>query len=131
MGALPAIKRFLTEDYPTEASWIGTLLYPLNLLLTTIYSNLNNGLTISQNMQAQVVSSISVSGQSASTSFAWNYSKLGAPIGVQLVQCLQGSTPIPIPQITWSYSAGTISISNISGLQAGSSYLCTFIVWGG
>ena len=129
MGTLPAIKRFAAEDYPTQGAWIGPLLYSLNLLLTTIYSNLNNGLSISQNMQA-AVNTIAVSGQQASTSFTWKFSKIAAPIGVQIVQCLNGSTPVPLPQITWSYASGSVTISNISGLTAGQTYTCTFITWG-
>lgn len=130
MGALPTIRRFLTEDYPTEASWIGALLYPLNLLLTTIYSNLNNGLTIANNMLGQV-KTISVDGTLASISFPWDF-PAKAPIGISIVDCYNSSTLVPVASTcSWSYSSGTITINSITGLTGGQTYTCTFIVWGG
>lgn len=130
MGALPTIKRFLTEDYPTEASWIGTLLYPLNLLLTTIYSNLNNGLTLQSNALAQV-KQISVDGTLASIQFPWNFPS-NAPVGVSIVSCYDSQSQVPVAAAcSWSYASGTVTIVNVTGLTAGSTYTCTFIVWGG
>lgn len=134
MGMLPSIKRFLTEDFPDQASWIGTLFYPLNEFLQTVYSNLNNGLTLSQNMLAQVVT-LPIKGSSPTTSFSWNFSKSGNPIGVTVVNALNtngsGSGVLGAVSCQWSYSAGVISILNITGLNAANSYNVTFIVWGG
>lgn len=130
MGALPTIKRFLTEDYPTESGWIGTLLYPLNLLLTTLYSNLNNGLTIANNFLSQL-KVISVDGTSSSTSFPWNFPAT-TPVGVSIVGCYDTSTQAPIAATcSWSYSSGVVTINSVTGLTAGHTYNCTFIVWGG
>lgn len=134
MGALPTIKRFLAEDYPTESGWINNLLYPLNLLLNTIYSNLNNGLTLSQNSLAQV-KTISITGQNPTTTFNWNFSTVQAPVGVIVVNCVQTDSPVStITQAVtcaWSYSGGVISILNVTGLNKSHSYSVTFIVWGG
>lgn len=133
MGALPTIKRFLAEDFPTESSWITTLLYPLNLLLNTIYSNLNNGITVGQNMLAQV-KTLSISGATPTTTFNWNFPNVSAPIGVSLVQCLQTDAPTAVitaaTSVAWSYSGGVISIDNVAGLNSSHTYSCTFIVWG-
>lgn len=132
MGALPTIKRFLSEDFPSQASWIGTLLYPLNLLLTTIYSNLNNGLTLGQNCLAQI-NTVSISGFSPQTSFLWKFSS--NPIGVSVVNTVQTNspgTPIMSPvNCQWTYSAGVLTITNVTGLTPGNTYNITFIVWGG
>lgn len=134
MGALPAIKRFLAEDYPTESNWIGTLLYPLNLLLTTIYSNLNNGLTIAQNLQSQI-NSATITGAAPTTSFKWNYSQIVSPVGVSLVYIAQTNAPVSTimsaTTVAWSYAAGIVTINNVTGLTRGNVYTCTFIVWGG
>lgn len=133
MGALPTIKRFLVEDYPSEASWIGTLLYPLNLLLNTIYSNLNNGLTIQQNMLGQL-KTLTVSGASPSTKFNWNFPGQ-TPAAVIIGQCLQTDAPASVitsaVSVAWSYSAGVISIDNIAGLNSSHTYSVTFVVFGG
>ena len=132
MGALPTIKRFLTEDYPTESSWIGTLLYQLNLLLNTIYTNLNNGITIQNNMLG-MIKTLPITGLSPTTQFNWTFST--SPIGVFVSQCLQSDgTPAVITSAVtcaWSYSAGIISINNVTGLNSAHTYNCTFIVFGG
>ena len=134
MAQLPPIKRFLIDDFPSEASWIGTLLYPLNLLLNTIYANLNNGLTIQQNMQAQI-NTLSVTGANPTTSYQWKFSSIGAPLGVTIVNSVQTNSPItPIVNAVtcqWSYSAGTVTISNVTGLTNSNTYNVTFITWGG
>src|ERR1019366_4765261 len=122
MGALPTIKRFLTEDFPKQADWIGTLLYPLNLLLTTIYSNLNNGLTLAQNSLAQI-NTLSVSGSSPSTTFLWKFSS--NPVGVLVISATGGLISGAVT-CQWSYSAGIITITTVSGLVAGNNYNVTF-----
>lgn len=132
MGALPTIKRFVTEDYPSEASWIGTLLYSLNLLLTTVYSNLNNGLTVGQNMLAMITTQ-SISGYTPSTSFLWKFGS--NPVGVQVINTVQTNSPVvPITVAVgcqWSYSAGVVTITNVTGLVPGNTYNVTFQVIGG
>lgn len=133
MGSLPPIKRFLADDYPKEEqSWINTLLYPLNLLLNTIYSNLNNGLTIGQNMQAQL-NTLPVTGASPTTSYQWKFSTAGAPAAVLIGNVVQtNGTSQPITQAvtcSWSYNAGIVSINNVTGLTKGNSYNVTFMTF--
>jgi len=133
MGMLPTIKRFLIEDYPSQASWIGSLLYPLNLLLNTIYANLNNGLTIGQNMLAQV-NTLSISGSSPTTSYLWKFSSGGAPIGVFVINAAATSATAPIlgaVSCQYTYNAGVITITNVTGLTPGNTYNITFVTLGG
>lgn len=127
MGALPTIKRFLAEDYPTEAGWIGPLLYSLNLLLTTIYSNLNNGMTIGQNSLAQI-NTVSVNGSSPTTSFLWKFNS--NPVGIEVIN-VTGAVPSGAVFCLFVYSAGVVTITNVFGLKAGSTYNITFHVIGG
>lgn len=132
MAQLPVIKRFLTEDFPEQASWIGTLFYPLNLLLNTIYANLNNGLTLSQNLQAQVAT-LPVTGASPTVSFTYKYSP-SSPIGVSVINVVQTDTPVVAPTgaigCTWSIANGIVTVV-VQGLHSGSAYNITFAVWGG
>lgn len=132
MGALPTIKRFLIEDYPTEATWIGTLLYPLNLLLTTLYANLNNGLTLQANSLAQI-NTVSIAGSSPTTSFLWKYSSNPAGVVVINTVLASGAAANIKTAVTcqWSYSAGVITITNVTGLTLGNTYNITFYVIGG
>lgn len=131
MATLPTIKRFLTEDFPGQANWIGGLFYPLNLLLNTIYSALNNGLTLSQNIMTQV-KTLSVSGSSPSVSFPYSYTP-NSPIGVSIISVVQTSSASVTQgavSCIWTFSSGTITI-NVQGLVTSATYNLTFIVWGG
>lgn len=132
MATLPVIKRFLTEDFPSQASWIGVLFYPLNLLLNTIYSALNNGITLSQNVQAQVAT-LPVSGASPSVSVPYKYSPT-TPLGVTVVNVVQTSTPAvaltAAVGCAWSLNNGIMTMT-VQGLNSTSTYNVTFVVWGG
>lgn len=131
MASLPTIKRFLMEDYPSEASWIGGLLYPLNLLLDTIYSNLNNGLSVGQNMLAQI-NTLPISGLSPTTTFLWKFST--PPVGVLLINTVQVTAPTtPIAgtvSAQFTYNAGIITVA-VVGLPTSGTYNITFYSVGG
>lgn len=132
MGQLPTFRRFLAEDYSSQSAWIGPLLYGLNLILNTLYSNLNNGLTLAQNHLAQI-KTISVTGLTPTTSFSWNFKS--NPVGVSVVSTVQtDGTPAPVTLAVtcdWSYAAGVVSINNVTGLNTAHTYSITFIIWGG
>lgn len=132
MAQLPVIKRFLTEDFPDQKSWIGGLFYPLNLLLNTIYSALSNGITLSQNMQAQV-KTVPVTGLNASVTFPYQYSP-ASPIGCSVINVVQTNSPAVTLRSAvgclWTYSNGLVT-ATVQGLDLNSSYNVTFVVWGG
>lgn len=127
MASLPIIRRFLTEDFPSQASWIGQLFYPLNLLLNTIYSALSNGLTIGQNMLAQTAS-FSISASSPTVSFPYKFSPQ-LPLAVT-VSAATGASQAAAIGCTWAYSGGTITVT-VQGLAKGTTANLVFIVWGG
>ncbi len=126
MASLPVIKRFLTEDFPKQADWIGGLFYPLNQLLNTIYSALNNGVTLAQNVQAQV-KTLLVSGASPVISFPYQFSP-SSPLGVSII----ASTAVQKVALgcTWTFNAGTVTVT-VQGLSPSTSSTITFVVWGG
>lgn len=127
MGALPTIKQLLIDDFPTESKWISKLLYPLNQFFNTVYQNLNNGLTFAQNMLSQI-NTLSVSGASPTTSFQYNFKSQGNPAGVWIGAI--SPTPSAAYSMSWSYSAGTITVT-VQGLSATGSYSITFFTSGG
>lgn len=131
MSQLPTIKRFLTEDFPEQASWISKLFYPLNLLLNTIYANFNNGLTLAQNIQSQVAV-LPVTGASPSVSFSYKYSPT-TPIGVSVISVVQTNTPaVALTSAVgclWTIANGVIT-ATLQGLDSSSAYNVTFVVWG-
>lgn len=131
MGTLPAIKRFLADDYPGDVQkWINTLLYPLNLLLNTLYANLNNGLTIAQNLTAQI-NTLSITGSSPTTTFNWKFSGSGAPSLVQIgnIQLTNGSIPslTAAVMVLWNYNAGVVTVSLVGLPKSSTSYNVTFV----
>ena len=132
MAKLPVLKAFLAQDYLSAGPWIGKFLYTLNLFTGTIYSSLNNGLTVQDNMLA-VVSTQTLKGSNPTTTFKWPYATL--PVGVVLWNITDVSTvPAPITTATtiqWSAGGGTVIISNITGLDTTRMYSCTFCASGG
>lgn len=127
MGALPAIKKFLVDDYPSESKWIGTLLYPLNLLLNTVYQNLNNGITFAQNMLGQI-NTLSVNGLNPTTSFQYNFKSQGNPVAVWIGNIQPA--PTSVYSMTWVYNAGTVQVT-LQGLPTTGTYSITFLTSGG
>lgn len=131
MALLPAIKRFLTEDFPEQKEWIGKLFYPLNLILTTLSAALSNGITLAANVYAQV-STQSVSGASPTVSFTYKYSPM-QPIGISIVNLVQTNTAaitLAATTCTWTIASGLITVT-VQGLDAAGVFNITFVVWGG
>lgn len=149
MASLPVIKSLQAQDYPTQSSWISPLLYVLNLVVGSVYSALNNGLTLAQNSLA-ALSTLQISAasstyyaagpttyatQSTSNVVAIPWSFKTRPVGCLPVNLIDtSSTPAPVLNAVscdWSYIPGYILINAMSGLTAGKTYSCTFYVIGG
>lgn len=125
---LPPIKRFLMEDFQTEASWIGRLIIPLNTFMTIMTNGLDNGMTISENMLAQI-KTISVSGATSQTSFLWPFQI--KPIGCHVIACTKADgTPFQNPGVTFTFSQGLVQVT-LTGLSPTDNYFVTFHVIGG
>lgn len=131
MALLPPLKRFLQEDF-TDQPWISRLLTPLNLFLTTVYSSLNNGLTINENTLGQI-KTISVNGATPTAQFRWNFQT--KPVGVLVISTVQssGAASVITNAVTcdWSFSQGLVNINNVTGLDVAKTYYITFYVIGG
>lgn len=56
MAQLPELKRILREDLSdAEGEWVDRLLSPVNSFNEQVYSSLNNGLTIGDNVVGQIM----------------------------------------------------------------------------
>ena len=51
---LPLFKKLSIESFREQSNWIGKLFYPLNQFIGTMRLALNNNLTFSENINAQV-----------------------------------------------------------------------------
>lgn len=49
---LPIFKRINREQFPNDVDWIGTLLYPLNSFMDTVFTTLSKNLTFADNIQS-------------------------------------------------------------------------------
>lgn len=54
MAKLPSIRQILLEEFPDQSDWIGKLLGPLNTYLRTVYRILDQNITLSDNLQADI-----------------------------------------------------------------------------
>lgn len=131
MAQLPVIKRLVTEDFPEQKGWIGTLFDPLNQVLSLLSSAFANGFTLQQNLMTQV-KTLSIDGSAPTISFPYLFSPQ-IPIGVTVIDVAQTNTATVVVAAvgcTWSISSGLIT-TTVQGLDAAGIYNVTFVVWGG
>lgn len=135
MAQLPPIKRLSKEDFKEQGSWIGALLGPLNDFMGAVFRALNNGLTFSENLAAQV-KDLTVDVQTTGTypiRFQWERS--GRPVALW-VGWAQEIAPKP-PTLTtavwadWTFNNGSIEINSLSGLSTGKKYRIRVIIIAG
>lgn len=145
MAKLPPIKRLVREDFK-EVPWIDKLLYPFNLLIQSLAQLFRNGLTISENLAAQLdvilvtTSSTAVAGSTLGGQAFPAHATLVAvvpfscrlnlkPIGLKIVKVVENAgNPAVLRYATtadWSYKDGIITINHVSGLVPGKSYYLT------
>jgi len=116
MAQLPPVKNFVVQDFASSTTipdFASKLFYPLNLFLNAVYTALTNGLTLGQNTLGQITSNASITANSsgiATTTINWGFSQ-NPPIGVVIMSCTQSSLPVTTPLLSWSYSAGVITVT--------------------
>ncbi len=136
MAALPPIRRIIKEELgPDVPEWVGRLLSTLNLVLQSLYTALNHGLTFADNMQVQEKEFTIVAGATATdNTFNFLLTLPVKPTGLWLVAALRQdgtaesfTTPV-FPSWTWNSQANTIVISSITGLTNTKAYTIRVIV---
>lgn len=136
MAALPPIRRIIKEELgPDVPEWVGRLLSTLNLVLQSLYTALNHGLTFGDNMQVQEKEFTIVAGPLATdNTFNFMLTLPVKPTGLWLTAVLRQdgtaesfTTPV-FPSWTWNSQANTIVISSITGLTDTKAYIIRVIV---
>lgn len=135
MARLPAISRLVIEDFPSEKSWIGKLIQPLNTFMTEIIQGLNRGLTFSENMFSQIITVKAI----GAASFAPVYFKstIGRPIGIVVLKYVDAAntptTNTTAIGLDWSYDFATelVTLNAVPGLVNGITYNITLLSIGG
>lgn len=130
MAKLPRLKRFVTEDYPSQDEWIGKLFDPLNQLIDTVFDALNRGLTFSENVRSVVKTLEFTQGQSVyPIKFNWGLRGTG-PTALLVARVLyESAAPTASVGCNWSFDGSGISIDSFFGLTDGEKYKITVIAF--
>jgi hypothetical protein len=130
---ISAFKRFLSEQFVGAPTWFIRFLQQLNLLTEQIVKVLTNGLTISENMDAQLYTFQILAKATANlntTSFVCTMSKIPEVVMVGKVFSAGVTTIMTSPvQVFWTVAGEKININSITGLTSGTNYSLTLVVF--
>ena len=124
-----SFKRILPEDFDKDSRPLVTqLAYVVNPMIDTLNTDLNNGLTFSDNISAQIKTlNVSVDAKgtpSPALSFKWDLS--GRCIGLWCIYAANTTTsgvfPTGQPFLSFIENNGQVTVINIAGLQASQNY---------
>ena len=126
---LTFLKRFLVEDFPSQQSWIGELLNPLNQAFEQLSQAMNKSLTIADNLDAET-QEITFTGSDTVT---FKVATKNRPKGVLVSNfvTVSGTAPTAAVQPVWSYSSTdqTVTINSwFGGLSSTAKYRVTFFI---
>lgn len=121
MAALPPIRRFLTEDFKSQSSWIGPLLINLNNFVESVVNAFNKGITLNENTTGAVLSVTLTTPptSNAPAIVAWTKSVFPVALLVGNITLLNNAsfTLTTAVQVQFSQTqSGAISINNVVGL---------------
>ena len=128
--ALIKPQKFIVEAFKEQASWISSLLNPLNFMFDDLSLAFTNNITISENLY-QEVKEIKFKNDASTfplkfrTKFSVNPQGL---INIYLYNNTLGKNAGLNPAIDWSSGNNEISIASISGLTASSSYTIRLLI---
>lgn len=132
MAQIPPTKRLLTEDFKSESSWIGKLLYVLNNFMTIVTTALNNQLTVESNlaMELRLVTVVATPTYPIIFTCKFPSSRVRGLMVVNALQVTSGNyTPVgSAVYVDWTWDSGQVQIRNITGLTNGNTYQITLLV---
>lgn len=123
-------QRFSVEEFPDQASWIAKLFSPLNQFTGEVIRGLSNSLTIEDNL-FQEIKEIKFVNAANNYPLKFRSKFKTPPMGLSPIYLLNNTTgeySLFSPWIVWSYQNGEVSISDISGLTASSTYTIRILV---
>lgn len=135
---LPSWRRIFTTDYDKQyQKLIDTLAVSLNNAMDSIFGTLNNNVSLADNIFCDV-KMVTVTVNSTGTpvqGLAFTLSNVTTPLtGVQVINALNNTKstiyPTSQPFISYTQSGQTITINNITGLQANNNYTLTIVAYG-
>ena len=121
MSKISSSKKLILEDLPAEQrSWMKKVIEPLNRFLEQTYFALVNGLTIRDNLKAQISDSTVEINQVYPVKIAWTLNERPSAVLVALIQDDLGSA-IPAYSMTWTLDSGVLKLT-FNGLTATNKY---------
>lgn len=135
MALLPPIARLVLESFPKdEQKWLGILLQPLNQFIEATYAALNRGLTLKDNLAADIRE---LNCDSAGPfKLAWNLKQRPLTVNVGAVRRTDGSvfTLADAVGVRWSFTqSGELQIDQVVGITptASAKYTLTLVCFTG
>lgn len=130
MAKLPKNKKLIQEDFPSQRSWIAKLLQPLNQFMETVALALDKGLTVGENLDAQIAQVVVTGGEEVSFSIRTRSRPQG--LLVTRVEIIGGNEVALTEAVwpTWEVDPvnNTVKISSWIGLDSGTRYRITLFV---
>lgn len=123
---LSTVKKIIIEDFPSEQrKWLPKLTLPLNTFLDQAYKALIKGITIRDNLKAEITSLTLLAGET-SRKIKWGLNE--KPSVCILGNIVYDNGEVPTTQITmyWVYANGQIEVTFL-GLDANSKYKITIL----
>jgi len=134
--SLPVIKRLTRADIPDAPQWIESLLYPLNLFMSAVYSLLDRRLTFTENFRARVyetriaTSATYTSGDFLLFTFPHNFATRATGVLVLQVNETADSDVVLTGShsVNWTERDGDIRVKYVSGLANSTQYNLRLLV---
>ncbi len=123
-------QRFSTEDFADQQGWIEKLFSPLNQFTGDVVRAFSNGFNIEDNL-FQEIKEIKYVNASSNFPLKFRTKFAVSPKGISVIYLLNnttGSYSTQVPWVVWGYQDGTITIKDISGLTANSTYTIRLLV---
>lgn len=131
MAQLKPIK-FVVEQFPDQAKWIGPFFSSLNAFTNDVVLALNNSLQVKDNLY-QEIKEIKFKNQTTNFPLKFRTKFQTYPQGLLLLNLWDETlstyaSPSVNPWVNWKYVNGEINISAISGLTLNTTYIMKVLV---
>jgi len=130
---LPPIRKILREDLQDAPAWVTSIIDPINTFMTGIYLILNNNVTFTDNITSSIrqMPFVTLAGYPTMDAFSFPSPLKVKVTGLLCVNCYVTNNYIPdtVTAVAWTEVNGAITINQITGLQASTSYTLTFLIF--
>lgn len=138
MSRLPQIRRLLVEDFLEQKDWISKLFTPLNTFMDGVNSSLSRGISLRDNMAADVkvitLDSVPTAEKPARVQWSLPVNPIAVHVGNVQNPKYTNFTLAAAVQVQWIYDAtGGLRLTNVIGITptTASQYILTLVIFTG